>query len=216
MFHLRFTPYDISGYTFDFLESYASLYIVAFEDKDKYGKPTEKHYHVYIETDYDLQTVRKEAKTALKIPTTGGRGRNNKYFAFISNWQDPGYVCKWNEVVRSKGYSEKQIMDYVISGKQKYLNKVEKSPDVLVASTGCSRSRVSVDKEVIGECITFFELAKKRGETPSANQLVEEACRVVRSYGKGINPYKIREYVLAVWFEVGDREHVVERVLKML
>lgn len=212
MFHLRFTPYDLSGYTFNFLEVY-DKYIVAQEDHDDDGNPL-LHYHILIDTDYGIKSIRDAVKASLKIPPAG-RGKNNAFYALIPDWKDPGYICKYDNILRSKGFSEAQILEYVISGKKKYLDKVKPS-EVQVVSTGSSRSRISVDKEVIADCITFFELAKKKGETPTAEQLVAEACRAVRSYGKGINPYKIREYVLATWFEVGDRELVVKKCLALI
>ena len=117
MFHLRFTPYDISGYTFDFLNIY-DKYILAQEDLEDDGTPL-LHYHILIDTDYEVQSVRNAAKTALKIPKSG-KGKNNKYYALITDWKDPGYICKYNNVIKSKGFSERQIMDYVISGKKTY------------------------------------------------------------------------------------------------
>jgi len=211
MFHLRFTPYDISGYTFDFLEVY-ERYIVAQEDKDDEGNPL-LHYHVLIDTDYGLAHIRNGAKSSLKIPPAG-RGKNNMFYALIPEWKYPGYIVKYNQIIRSKGYSEKEILDFVISGKKKYLEK----PVVVVGNiqSGCSRQRKSVDKEVIADCITFFELAKKKGNTPTAQELCEEACRSVRANGRGINPFKIREYVLATWFEVGDRAAVVQKCVSLL
>lgn len=211
MFHLRFTPYDISGYTFDFLDLYTK-YIVAQEDHDDDGKPL-LHYHILIDTDYGDASLRNAVKAALKIPPAG-RGKNNKYYAIIPDWRDPGYICKNNHILKSKGFSEKEIMECVISGKQKYLDK-QKSPDI-PAVISPSRTRISVDKEVIADCITFYELAKKDGKCPTAEQLCEEACRSVRAHGKGINPFKIREYVLATWFDVGDRALVVEKCLRLL
>lgn len=211
MFHLRFTPYDISGYTFDFLDLY-DKFIVAQEDSDDDGNPL-LHYHILIDTDYKDASLRNAVKAAFKIPPAG-RGKNNKYYAIIPDWKDPGYICKHNNIVKSKGYSEKEVMDFVISGKQKYLDKVKLPVGPVVASPG--KTRISVDKEVIADCITFYELAKQKGEVPTAEELCEEACRAVRSYGKGINPFKIREYVLATWFDVGDREQVVKKCLQLL
>jgi len=210
MFHLRFTPYDISGYTFDFLGVY-DRYIIAYEDKDKYGDPTPPHYHVYIETDYGVSSIRNDARTALKIPV-GQRGKANKWFALISDWKDPSYMCKYNDIRGTKGFSEKEIVDLVIQGKKTYL----KSRLHVCSEMPAPVKRISIDKQVIADCITFYELAKKKGDVPSAEELITEACRAVRSYGKGINPFKIREYVLATWFEVGDRELVVKKCLALL
>lgn len=123
MFHIRFTPYDISGYTFDFLNQFAG-YIVAYEDKDKKGKPTQPHYHILVDTDYGSKTVRDAFVAACKIPKST-RGKNNAYYGMFSDWQQPDYICKYNDIRESKGFTEKQILDYVISGKNKYLVKVE-------------------------------------------------------------------------------------------
>lgn len=213
MFHLRFTPDDISGYTFDFLDTY-DKYIVAQEDVHDDGSPL-LHYHILVETTYGVKSIRDAAKAALKIPATG-RGKNNKYYALIEDWKDPGYICKYNNIIRCKGFSEKEIMEFVISGKKKYLDKVkgtELSGDSVAPAAPSSRTRVSIDKEVIADCITFYELRKKSDEgAPTINELVKEACRVTRSYGKGINMFKIRDYVHAVLFDCDNSEYVVNKI----
>lgn len=211
MFHLRFTPYDISGYTFDFLNVY-DRYIIAYEDKDKHGDPAPPHYHIYIETDYGESSVRNEARSAFKIPV-GQRGKANKWFALATKWKDPGYVCKYDDIRGTKGYTEKEIMDYVITGKQRYL-KSKTSLDL--TNVTVIPKRLSVDKEVIADCITYYESARKEGNKPKIEDVIREACRAVRRYGKGINPFKIREYVLATYFDCGNEDVVVKKCLSMI
>lgn len=96
MYHIRFTPYDISGIIFDFLESYES-YIVCYEDKKKSGKPTEPHYHIAIWSDLKEKSIRDDIKLHFKIPSTG-RGKNNKYYALYPAWQDASYIVKYNNL----------------------------------------------------------------------------------------------------------------------
>lgn len=212
MLHLRFTPYDISGYTFDFLDTLASRYIVAQEDIEDDGSPL-LHYHILIETEYEQQSIRNAAKSNLKIPPAG-KGRNNRYYALIADWNDPGYIVKYDNILRQKGFSEKEILDYVISGKKKYLDKVKQQD--LPAALPPKKVRVYWDKEVIADAIIFYELAKKKDETPSYLELMTEINRLTRLAGKGINKFKSRDIFYSVLHDTGDAEWVAQKCLDIL
>lgn len=200
-FHCRFTPYDISGHTFDFLEEFQK-YIVGREDKDKHGNETEIHFHIYIETDYGEKTVRDSIKKHLRIPQ-GGRGKNNKYYSFIKDWQDPGYMCKWNDVVKSKGYTEREIMDYIVAGKAKYL-KLESSGNVVETNRVVRKPKPNVNKEIQGLLYTWYdEYYKEHNTTPPKIELVRSAMAITRQY-KGINMFQIRDFCQTVIFDYGE------------
>lgn len=208
MFHLRFTPDDISGYTFDFLENYYA-YIVAFEDKDKYGQPTVPHYHILIDTTYGEKHVRDDAKAALKIPSSG-RGKNNKYYMLNADWQDPAYICKYDDIRRVKGYSEKQLLDYAVQGKEKYLKKLEKDLNVVFEK----KKTQSVERLVSKDILAWYHECDVK---PTNRQQVDKACELYRKYQRGINKYKIRDIVHTLWYDVETtRDTIVEEILHSL
>lgn len=217
MFHFRFTPYDISGYTFDFLDSIAHKYILSWEDKDKTGKTVPKHYHCYIETTYGEKSVRDAIKSSLKIPASG-RGKNNKYYAFQAEWKDPGYVCKYDNIVKSKGFTEKQILECVISGKKKYLDKVDRgelSGDRVAPAP--KSPKVPFQQAVIAyaaaEWYKYKATCKESGDFVSELEVVEFVCKGMREHGRGINQYLVKELAYAVLYDDLDyRETVMKKI----
>lgn len=219
MFHLRFTPYDISGYTFDFLENY-SRYIIAFEDKDKYGAPTVLHYHVLIDTDYGEKSVRDAIKASLKIPKSS-RGKNNAYYCLETEWRDPGYICKYNDIRRSKGFSEKEIMEFVINGKKRYLDKVkgvELSGDSVAPATPPKQvPKVPFQQAVIADASADWYNYKKqcrdKDETVIKSKVVEFISAAMVKNGKGINQYLVKELAFAILHEDLDyRDFVLAKI----
>lgn len=220
MFHLRFTPYDISGYTFDFLEKYEK-YIIAKEEIDDNGNPL-LHYHVLVETSYDVQSLRNDAKASLKIPKSG-RGKNNKYYAILADWKDPGYICKYNDIQKSKGYSEKEVMEYVISGKQKYLDKVkatelsgEKAPAVLPPKKE-KIVKVPFQQSVIADAAADWYNYKRNNPNEllitKKCELKQFVCNAMRKHGRGINQYLVKELAYAVLYDDLDyRDYVLKKI----
>lgn len=215
MFHLRYTPYDISGYTFDFLnKSEYKRYAVAFEDKDKHGQNVQPHYHIYIEADYGIQSIRNDAKDALKIPTAGGRGKNNQYYSLVDKWEDKDYIFKYGDIKKSKGFSQEEINLRTGIGRGKYLK--ESSGQVLGSAevkSSAASSRIT-DKDIIADIVFYYETYRReKGLSPSKHDLVRECIRVLRSYGKGVNPFKVRDYIHAVWWDTEDnREFLVNKI----
>jgi len=219
MLHLRFTPYDISGYTFDFLELLSHKYIVAREDTDDDGNPL-LHYHILIDTEYGIKSVRDAAKTALKIPPAG-RGKNNAFYALIPDWKDPGYICKYNDVIRQKGYTEKEILDYVISGKKRYLDKVkevelsgEKAP---AAPSPKKPKPVPFQQAVIADAAADWYAYKRKcneeREIIDISMVCDFICSAMVKNGRGINQYLVKELAFAVLHEDLDyRQIVINRV----
>lgn len=215
MFHLRYTPYDISGYTFDFIDSFSSHYIVAQEDLEDDGTPL-LHYHILIDTDYGSKSIRDAAKKFLKIPEAG-RGRNNKYYALIEDWKDPSYICKYYNVIRSKGFTEKQVLDYAIEGKQKYLDKKSTTPEVMKIEI-VKKKVQSVDKQLSAALYAWYMCDNEKHLPPNKQQIIRKICELYRGYEKGVNKYKVRDaYHTLMWDVNGpDRDELVDDIIKML
>lgn len=213
-----FTPRDISGYDFGFLSFYEK-HIVAFEDHNKEGGETNKHYHVYIETSYGPLTVRNAVKANFKIPA-GGKGKNNGYYSLHVNWDDIGYICKYGDIRSSKGFSEEQILEFVVSGKKKYLQKVE-GGELRGEVAPAPRSEKSV--KVIPQQMIISNAACKwfqhksecsaNDTEPSRKMLVKYVCDEIRAAGKGINAYQVRDFCQAVLYDDLDyRDSLLEKI----
>ena len=222
-FSIRFTPHpkgldDISGYSFDYLDKFEK-YIVAREDKDKKGQSVPVHYHIFIDTTYGEATVRQKTKEALRLPA-GGRGKNNGYYSLIPDWKDPGYICKYNEILGSKGYTEKELMDYVISGKKTYLNKVEgKIQEVKISgpSTSAKSPRISYQQLIISIAYAEWENYKKQcrqeGTEPDLDPIIEMVCKAMRETSRGINAYLLQDIVNAILFDdIEYRQRILQRL----
>jgi len=153
--HIRFTPYrEVFQEDIEEFGNHYSKCIVAFERKDKKGKDTEPHYHIYFETDTIPDTIRNRFKRIMKIPA-GQKGRANKYFALFSNWSRPEYVCKMGEIVYRKGYSDDEIDELIKVGAEKWLkeeNLKEKTPELEAPLAAQKKEKVS-EWEVL---ICFF------------------------------------------------------------
>lgn len=216
MFHLRFTPDDISGYTFNFLDKFEK-FIVAQEDVDDNGSPL-LHFHILIDTTYGIKTIRDSAKEFLRIPASG-KGKNNKYYALFDDWKDPGYICKYDNIIKSKGYSDKEIMDYAIAGKIKYLgsNRTSEARTIAEPQTKEKVIRVPYQQAVIAEAGAKWYNYKREqaqtGEYVDKNKLVLFVCEGMRTVSKGINPYMVKELALAVLFDDLDyRDFVLNKI----
>lgn len=197
----RFHPRDLSGYTFDFLEKF-SRYIVAYEDKNKKGETVEPHYHIFICTDDGIKTVRDSIKDGLKIPPAG-RGKNNKYYSCIPEWNDIGYICKWNDIRKSKGFTEAVLMQLVVSGKQKYLQPVVNEVEV-TTPVASKPKRVNVNKEIQSQLYCWVDnYYNEHNMMPTKREIVEGAMTITRQY-KGINIFQIRDFVHTVIFDYGS------------
>jgi len=225
-YSIRFTPHpvgleDISGWSFDYLQKY-ERYIVCREDKDKQGHSVPVHYHIFIETTYGEATIRQATKESLRLPA-GGRGKNNGYYSLIPDWKDPGYICKYNAILVSKGYTEKEIMDFVISGKNKYLLKVEKTPAENSVTAGQKSTtpkspRIPYQQEIISIAYAeWIKLKKSRLEADMTQvdvyDLVPIVCKAMREKSRGINAYLLQDICNAILFDDPDYQ---ERTLQRL
>lgn len=218
-FHLRFTPYDLSGYNFKWLERY-TRFILAQEDENDEGED-HLHYHILIDTDAHRDSVRDMVKTKLPIPPSG-RGKNNKYYALIENWQDPGYICKHNKVQSSKGFSESEILEFVVLGKKKYLDKVEKTPaensvTAVKSSTAPKSQRIPYQQQIIAiasaDWYKYKKECKEQGFEVNKYELVEFVCKAMREVSRGINEYLLKDICNAVLFDDLDyRTQTLDRL----
>lgn len=216
MFHLIFTPHDLSGYTFDWLERY-DKFIVAKE----YGKKENHlHYHILIETDAKKDTVRDMAKLRLRIPA-GQRGKESKYYALLSDWKDPAYICKSNDIQIFKGYSEKQIMEFVIEGKNKYPGKVDSPVELSGEKAPAARKprepRVPFQQQVIAiasaEWYKYKKECKDQGFVIDKHEVIEFVCKAMREVSRGINEYLLKDICNAILFDDLDyRSNVLQRL----
>lgn len=231
-YSVRFTPApvdlpDISGYNFDYLNKYEK-YILAREDKDKKGNTVPVHYHIYVETSYGEATLRQTTKEALRLPA-GGKGKNNGYYSLVSDWKDPGYICKYNDVLVSKGYSEKEILDFVINGKKKYLTRVDKTQNELSGevapasekSATPKRPRINIQQQVIALAIEGWYTHKRKCREEGKHVLTEDVipivCSAYRQVSRGLNPYQIRDIAYAVLHEDQDfREYILQKIISKI
>lgn len=219
--HCRFTPYDISGYLFTGLEWIANKMIVAYEDKDKKGNPTEPHFHIYMETKDDItdDTIRNHIRKSLCIPV-GGKGKNNKYYSVEWKWKDPSYVCKYDDIRVNMGYTEQELLRLAVEGKQKYLTKEVEVNAVSTNTTKQTKERINYDKEIIADVLTWYYNYKQTSEDmspPDIKEIIREACNVTRKYHRGINIFKVRDYVHTVMYEGGDySSEVIKAIYKLI
>lgn len=229
-FSIRFTPHphncnDISGWSFNYLDKYEK-YIVAKEDKDKYGRSVPVHYHVYVETSYGEATLRQTTKEALRLPA-GGRGKNNGYYSLIPDWKDVAYICKYNDIQKSKGFTEKELVDCVVSGKQKYLQEVGKVPAENSVTAGPEKPitaktpRIPYQQQIIAiayaEWMKHKRARKQEGLDEERSELVEIICKAMREVSRGINIYLVQDIYNAVLFDDPDwREYALNRLKSKL
>lgn len=210
MYHLRFTPIDLSGYTFDFLKNYKS-FAVAYEDKKKNGKSTAPHYHIVIDTDYGEKSVRDAIKAALKIPSAG-KGRNNAYYMLNNDWNDVSYIFKYGNIKYSKGFSEAQIMDLIEEGRKKYICiESDPTPDEKIPKIPFQQAVIT---QAAAEWYKYKRRCKDSDEKPSELEVLEFVTQAMRDNGKGINVYLVKECALAVLYDDFDYRNLVLKKIK--
>lgn len=227
-YHVRFTPHDLSGYEFAWLEKYTR--VLLFEEHlDKKGKEVPKHYHIYIESDNAKKSITDDIKSSLKIPPSG-RGKNNKYYSCIPDWEDPGYIAKWGNEKLTRGFSEKEIMECVVSGKQKYLSQSEKRSDLsgdCVAPADESPVKKTKSISFQQKVLTiagdkWYEYKKQHPEVvipgvicnDAKNILVGFVCSAMREVSRGINPFLVRDMVYAILYDdLEFREVILRKII---
>lgn len=142
-YHLRYTPYELSHDLDAFLEKY-DTYVVAYENKDKDGAPEHPHYHMYIKSDLNEDTIRKHWLKTMEIPKCG-KGRNNKYYMLKKYDENIDYICKYADVRKYKGFTKDDIENASKEGFNKYLLKRQSHPEE------STEGRVTTKKDVASE-----------------------------------------------------------------
>lgn len=233
-YHYRLTPYDLSGNFNNLVDKY-ERFIVAREDKDKYGEPVEPHYHIYLETHYDMDTIREHFRKEWQIPKVG-RGQGNKY-CMLKKWEGIDYICKWADILVVKGFTDVEIDDAILKG-QKYKLKRKLDNTILEAyahgkdagraeGKTVYKPRESKDDKIISDLMAwYFEWKRTARENatefddqprPSVKLVIENACRITRQYHKGINIFKVRDYVHTVMYEGEDyRDNLINKIHNIL
>lgn len=197
-------------------------FIVAFEDKDKFGDPAEPHYHIYIETEYIDDTVRGHFMRNLNIPKVK-RGQGNKY-SMLKPWEGIDYICKYGDIRVSKGFTEEELEKAEIDGK-KYLKNKPINTDILDAyadgvAAGKAKGKTtyknpSKDAEIIASLTEWYYGYKTEndGDAPPLKLLIERACFYTRQHHKGINIFKVRDYVHTVMYEGDDyKKTIIDKI----
>lgn len=220
-YHIRFTPYDISGYTWDWVDTY-DKFILSEEHLDDNLQPLH-HYHLYLESHQHIDTIRDKAKKYLRIPNGGKRGENNKYYAIQKPWLDPAYMCKYNEIMKSRGYTDKELMDLVISGKKKYLQKVESPAElrgVEISPAAKKPPKLPFQQQVIAIASAEWMKYRKDGnlynglDIDAKLKLADIVCSAMREVSRGVNPYLVGDIMNAVLYDdLEFRERVLQKII---
>jgi len=103
-------------------------YIIA----EEVGSVTEKvHRHMCIETELSLEGLKKRFQKQLKqLGLTGKRGHENEHYGGTRECDDEGaYVCKYGNIVGSKGYSESELSELIVKGAERYAYRLNPVTD---------------------------------------------------------------------------------------
>ena len=119
--HVRFTPQDLSGYTFDWFKTMPS---VIAEEVSKQGV---LHYHIAIKTDMCEKSLRNNIITQFRIPKTT-RGKGNLHYMLNMDWKDIDYIFKDGKILHNSYCGEDAEALHIDLGNAKY-NKSAKSAE---------------------------------------------------------------------------------------
>lgn len=153
-YHLRYTPHGLSADIAPFCDKY-DKYLIAFEELSKLGKPTKPHFHVYIESGLDMDTIRGDFLKKLCIPKSG-RGKNNQYYC-LKEWNNNlSYFVKQNNIIASKGISEEELASAIASA------RAFRSPPTEVKDANSGGSAPAKEKEtewikILGNAIKYHK-----------------------------------------------------------
>lgn len=179
-FHLRYTPYELSANITDFCDKF-DKYIVASESKSKLGQEVPLHYHCYIESHLNMDTIRKHLQKMLSIPSSG-RGTNNKYY-MLKAWNDDiSYIVKQGNIIKKKGFDEEAIQNGIAKGKKEIKIQAVEAPaskkeiitewnkileNAIVYWKSNNKKEISLDKWV--KLIMYWSLKDLKPITHTAN-----------------------------------------------
>lgn len=179
-YHLRYTPYELSSENLaSFCDKY-ERYIVAEENFKRDGiTPTEKHYHCWIDSQRNMDSVRTAFKKAMGLPT-GQRGVNNKYYSLeeYRNGENIDYIIKQNKIVASKNPP---------------VDRVRVPPDPIekkeIKNTSVAGPAPPKEKKEIGMWNQILEDAQFRFHREKIEISLEEALKIIsRIYIKKMLP----------------------------
>jgi len=117
--HVRFTPYDLSGYSFDWIKVMPS--VIA----EEVSVHMVTHYHIAFKTDMCEKTIRNNIVTHFGIPKTS-RGKGNKYYSLTNTWHDIDYVFKDGKIIWNSYCGKDSEELHIELGNAKY-NKAKNS-----------------------------------------------------------------------------------------
>jgi len=153
-YHLRYTPYELGTDLAPFCDKY-DRFLIAHERHNKQGTPVEPHYHVYIESDFDMDTIRGDFLKKLSIPKCG-RGKNNKYYC-IKKWDNNlAYFVKQNNIIAKKGISEEELASASASAQAFRLS--QEKGGILCPSPAPAPAKEKETEwiKILGNAITFY------------------------------------------------------------
>jgi len=168
-FHLRYTPYDLSANNLEkFCERY-DKFIIAHESRTKSGTATEPHFHIYIDSNLDIDSIRTAFKKAVGIPT-GGMGRNNKYYS-LEQWRKECqcYIVKQGDIRACKGFEKESLRVLPCCQKEKEI----KNTVIAAAAPPLQKEKNNMWKEIFEEGI-FWEKNHKNKKIE-----IEEALGII-------------------------------------
>jgi len=176
-YHLRYTPYDLSSNNLTVFCDKYEKYIIAREQHSKNGEKCALHYHIYIESDLTVESIRVDFLKKLAIPKSG-MGRNNKYY-MLKAWNDNiNYIIKQGDIVACKGYDIEvlRMLAKVIKKDEKSLEpkkeQKEYSPAGAPPPAKKEREANTMWKEIFAEGIIFEKNHKKKIEVEDALNII--------------------------------------------
>lgn len=168
-YHLRYTPYELSSDNLTtFCDKYTK-YIIAREQHSKNGEKCPLHFHCYIESDLDIDTIRGDFTKKLSIPKSG-MGRNNKYY-MLKKWNDDiSYIIKQGDVLACKGFDLETLRVPPCPKEE----QKEKNTGSLAAPRAEKKEREpnTMWKEIFADGVIFEKTQKKKIEVEDALTII--------------------------------------------
>lgn len=154
---MRFTPYEIPC---DNLSQYFERfdqYVIGFERYKKDGvTPCQPHYHIWLNADLQLESIRESFKKHMSIPSVRN-GKSNKWLA-MKTWDEKlEYVIKQGNIISCKGFSTEELLFRVPPCPVKKEEKIQAS----AAQPAVQKKKESSFWELIVETAIITEKARK-------------------------------------------------------
>lgn len=211
-YQIRFTPHDISGYDFSWLDGYPK-YAVYSEG----GNGVEHHYHIWLpDIKVSEATLRNQIRKNLRVPPCG-KGQANKFYALVADWKDPSYIFKSANCYKIKGITEPERMSLEIQGRSLYVDKASKDSPLTIYEVATKKAkRVNLNKEIIGE-LTNWYLVENKIRPVNKWQVIDKCMTLVKGHGRGINMYQIRDFCNEAMAENEDfRGKLIDKISDLM